>query len=189
MAVASVLNLTRGYGGLCLKWVRLVFGVPAKAATALGAWNAADLKVYDRTPPKGVPVFLTAGTNGAGHVCYSRGGGKVRSTDDRRSNRIFNTTIAWLEQAWHRKLLGYTLDLNGHLVSPKVTKTLRRGAEGDQVVFLQGRLKWAGFKPGRLDGSFGPSVDDAVRAFQKKHKLTVDGIVGPKTRAALNRVG
>lgn len=36
-----------------------------------------------------------------------------------------------------------------------------------------------------VDGSFGANTDYAVRAYQKKHKLTVDGIVGQKTWNAL----
>ncbi|MEP7218554.1 MAG: peptidoglycan-binding domain-containing protein [Bacteroidota bacterium] len=37
------------------------------------------------------------------------------------------------------------------------------------------------------DGAFGPKTEVAVRAFQRTHGSVPDGIVGPKTWAALDR--
>jgi len=65
--------------------------------------------------------------------------------------------------------------------------TLRQGSKGASVVTLQNKLKAAGFNPGASDGSFGPKTEVAVKAFQKSRGLTADGIVGPKTWAALNK--
>lgn len=36
-----------------------------------------------------------------------------------------------------------------------------------------------------IDGDFGPNTDAVVKSHQRKHKLIADGIVGPKTWAAL----
>lgn len=58
--------------------------------------------------------------------------------------------------------------------------TLRRGAKGDLVAQLQTFL----FKDGStlaIDGIFGAGTQSAVRAFQRKYNLDVDGIVGPQT--------
>jgi peptidoglycan hydrolase-like protein with peptidoglycan-binding domain len=39
-----------------------------------------------------------------------------------------------------------------------------------------------------VDGNFGPKTETAVRAFQRAHSLVPDGIVEPKTWAALDGV-
>lgn len=56
----------------------------------------------------------------------------------------------------------------------------------DEVRWYQEQLVALGAKI-KVDGIAGKQTDAAVRAFQKKHELEVDGIVGPATRAALIR--
>lgn len=66
--------------------------------------------------------------------------------------------------------------------------TLRRGASGPLVMALQQKLAQAlSTAPvGALaDGEFGPRTEAAVREFQRRNGLVPDGIVGPKTWAAL----
>ena len=63
--------------------------------------------------------------------------------------------------------------------------TVRSGSRGADVTYLQQCLAALGYKPGAADGIFGSRTLAAVRAFQKNRRLTVDGIVGPKTWAAL----
>jgi peptidoglycan hydrolase-like protein with peptidoglycan-binding domain len=62
---------------------------------------------------------------------------------------------------------------------------LRTGSRGDEVADLQKTLIARGFKPGPVDGVFGPKTEAAVKAFQEEAGLEVDGIVGPKTEGAL----
>ena len=61
---------------------------------------------------------------------------------------------------------------------------LCRGEQGSWVVELQQGLTRHGF-PVATDDKFGPLTEDAVRAFQNANGLTVDGVVGPVTWAAL----
>lgn len=63
-------------------------------------------------------------------------------------------------------------------------KTLKRGDKGQAVVQLQGKLIQYGARL-KLDGDFGESTENAVRQFQRRYNLGVDGVVGAKTRKAL----
>jgi lipoprotein-anchoring transpeptidase ErfK/SrfK len=63
--------------------------------------------------------------------------------------------------------------------------TLRYGARGTAVVYLQQRLTTLHYDVGGVDGSFGSNTLHAVYAFQKVQAITVDGIVGPATWSRL----
>ncbi|MGY6709688.1 MAG: peptidoglycan-binding protein [Rhizobiaceae bacterium] len=67
-----------------------------------------------------------------------------------------------------------------------MTTLLRRGSKGAAVRELQSLLNLAGAQPQLVaDGDFGPATDRAVRAFQDKFGLVVDGLAGPQTMVAL----
>lgn len=65
--------------------------------------------------------------------------------------------------------------------------TCRRGAKGGITRLLQEKLISLGYSCGGYgaDGTFGAGTDASVRAFQRDHGLTQDGIVGPATWAVL----
>lgn len=62
--------------------------------------------------------------------------------------------------------------------------TLRQGSKGSAVKALQAELNATGSRL-RVDGRFGPVTKRAVRSYQKKRRLAVDGIVGYRTWGAL----
>ena len=62
---------------------------------------------------------------------------------------------------------------------------LRLGSVGPQVEALQRRLEELFFRPGLIDGQFGPGTEAAVLAFQRSIGLLPDGVVGPRTAALL----
>lgn len=65
------------------------------------------------------------------------------------------------------------------------SRVLKRGTFGFDVSVLQFLLSRRGFPPQALNSKFGPVTEQQVRKFQKKAGLTVDGVVGRQTRAAL----
>jgi peptidoglycan hydrolase-like protein with peptidoglycan-binding domain len=65
------------------------------------------------------------------------------------------------------------------------TVTLKPGDSGAQVKLLQSALAQLGDSPGTIDGVYGTSTSTAVTEFQRAHKLTPDGILGPASLAAL----
>jgi hypothetical protein len=66
---------------------------------------------------------------------------------------------------------------------------LSRGqGQPEAVMALQTALNRAGFNSGEADGDFGPVTERAVMDFQRSKGLEEDGIVGPKTQAAIDKI-
>lgn len=77
------------------------------------------------------------------------------------------------------------------------TSNVKKGTKGEGARWVQTELVEAGFGEEfmykgivysgvKVDGEIGPISDTAIKAFQQSAKLTADGIVGAKTRAALH---
>lgn len=76
---------------------------------------------------------------------------------------------------------GMTLGMGPASAAP----TLRKGSKGAAVTTLQKDLAGLKYWLGAADGSFGHLTQQAVYALQKVAGLSVDGVVGPKTYAAI----
>lgn len=59
------------------------------------------------------------------------------------------------------------------------------GSRGEEVRKIQEKLKSWGYYTGSVDGIYGSQTFEAVKKFQRKNNLSVDGIAGPKTLQAL----
>ena len=104
----------------------------------------------------------------------------VRAFQQERGLRVDGVvgpdTYRRLEEArWHLgdRVLTFT---PGHLVT------------GDDVTQLQARLSQLGFNAGRIDGMFGPRTDAALREFQASVGVNADGVCGPDTYRAFDRL-
>lgn len=94
----------------------------------------------------------------------------------RRRRRGSTSTVAMLTAVL---ALGTPLALGQTTAQAPAPQTLQSGSSGGAVKALQSAL---GLK---ATGRFTPAVARAVKAFQRKNGLTVDGIVGPQTASAL----
>ncbi|WP_435199702.1 peptidoglycan-binding protein [Janibacter sp. GS2] len=101
----------------------------------------------------------------------------VRAFQKKKSLRVdgFVTSNVW------KALKGEKYVKNGTPPKPAVTipDSVRKGSRGAAVKELQGLLNM------RVSGVFGPGTDEAVRAFQKKKSLRVDGFVTSNVWKAL----
>ena len=68
---------------------------------------------------------------------------------------------------------------------PVYAAVYQQGSTGSTVKTIQRKLKNWGYYNGSVDGIFGSKTKQAVRYFQQKNGLKVDGIVGNNTLKAL----
>ncbi len=81
-------------------------------------------------------------------------------------------------------IFSFSYTSQAHAFSKQV---IQRGAVGDDVIELQARLQYLGFYRGKIDGVFGWRTYWALRKFQYKFKLPVDGLAGETTKQKLVR--
>ena len=82
-----------------------------------------------------------------------------------------------------------THDALGRLGRPLFgTRPIKRGMVGLDVSVLQFLLAHGGYYRGALDGYFGPRLLGALRAFQRRRSLSIDGIAGPNSPRAPARL-
>lgn len=197
-AQSAARSITRGYGGLCLKFVRTAFDVPAKYPTARAARQGSQHFHGQSNPnaiPANVPVYL-----GDNHVAFSVGNGRMITTNS-ATNRVSETSIqSWINAGF--RLHGWAEDLNGVRVysapaAPSAPPAgspygvLKIGSTGPAVSGLQEGLNrvFPSYSNLSRDGQYGPATAKVVTEFQRRVGLARDGVVGPNTRAALAKHG
>ena len=84
-------------------------------------------------------------------------------------------------------LLGLVVIFDVILMSwnSEVEALSKYGSRGTEVRTIQEKLKRWGYYSGSVDGIYGSQTVSAVKSFQKKNGLTVDGIAGTQTLKAM----
>lgn len=168
------------------KWTYASHGVLDKSADGMFDWCkslGAEHGTIDTIPDRpGVAVRMK------GHVGVYVGGGEVVEWRGFAYGCVVTQLAArpwtdWYALPWVKYSVAE--------ITP-IHRTLRNGSKGEDVKALQERLIELGYGMylGRwgADGDFGAGTENAVMAFQDANGLEVDGIVGPKTWAALDNI-
>ena len=186
-------------------------GLPDKGAN--GMWSAAKIKGTIANGMPEIPGLLVW-TSGKGHVGVYVGGGYVveargfsygvqrnamnkrafthwglcpyityTEDEEKQAREAMNGKAAENTAQEAQKPAQEAAKVQGGVNMP----TLRKGDKGLAVKVLQRFLKARGAKLEKhgADSDFGTETLEAVKAFQTTHSLTVDGICGPLTWAAL----
>lgn len=128
------------------------------------------------TPTPGFVINLPSGSPGMDTSPSPGGWGSIIS-----SNQPFLTPTPTV---WGGVI---TVTTTPGAVSPSPTvMVLKLGAKGPAVRALQQRLKDLKYNIGSVDGDFGKTTEAAVKAFQARNNLHVDGIAGTATLNKLN---
>jgi hypothetical protein len=87
----------------------------------------------------------------------------------------------WSDASWEWWHIKVRTDIGATRYGKPGFQTLRQGSHGARVRKLQRRLRHYGHKRVPVTGYFGWRTKRAVKRFQKKHHLHVDGVVGKRT--------
>lgn len=113
-AVANARQVDTYPAGMCLKYVREQWRIGSLYGSAIDAWyGAVDRHPGDRTPPLGAALFYEGGQHGHIVLGVKANADPMRGTDMPSSGRVGEDVIAWPENHWGQKYLGWTGDLNG----------------------------------------------------------------------------
>lgn len=189
--------------GQCLKTVRGYYGVAAKYGTAALSWQHAAHKrrvASGVDVPRGVPVYWTGGSEGAGHVAISLGGGLCLSTDWLEPGRIDVAEIDNITTKWGLNFQGYAWEVNDVEVwkpaPPKPAVSLNNlypKKNNPDVLDIKKALKAKGYggfvTSGKFANYFGPGLKKAYAKYQTRLGYSGKAANGIPGRISLQKLG
>lgn len=195
--------------GWCLRFVKEMFaaayGFTSTACCAYKYGNSYIDSTSRYNIPLGASVFFAGSKrtckdcgNKCGHIgIYVGDDYVVHGWNGRiekfKIDRIINAGYPYRGWGWHGnvELNSSTETIPGNSSNPNDYPYPARNLfftspvqTGDDVKWVQSVLSKLGYSVA-IDGSYGPSTRDAIKAFQRDHGLSVDGSCGPATRAKL----
>jgi murein L,D-transpeptidase YcbB/YkuD len=119
-------------------------------------------------------ALATAGTAGAATAAPARPAASAATL----KWPVVGSKTAAAVKAFQKKAKLPVDGIVGPMTWPKLVITVKSGSKGPAVSGVQHNLRFAyGFKTLAVDGIFGSATLAAVKAFQKRFKLTQTGIV------------
>lgn len=165
---------------------------PPNAENILARAEKDGLKISQK-PAVGALVVWQKGTlsgsDGAGHVAFVNkvdADGTIHTSESEWKGRV------WVNRTYNPpysygngyKFIGFVLQPGG----ASAARAIRKGDTGADVELMQARLHALGYlRKSEIDGDFGRITLGALLAFQFENGLTVDGVCGPMTQAALTK--
>ena len=182
----TLIDDCRGFTRLMLQWA----GLSLYGGTVTAQWETASNWVAKDTDMNAMPRGLVCCVFRPSHTGMYVGNDTVRHCGGKKG-QVVEEQLPGVPK-WERWAIPAGLYTTQELRKAGLTvdeskniPTLRRGSQGDEVAELQALLNAKQGYDLEIDGNFGKATEAAVRDFQAKHGLTADGIVGPKTWAAL----
>ncbi|WP_452219688.1 C40 family peptidase [Lacinutrix salivirga] len=168
-------------------WVALQANLPMSNKANARSW----LKVGHKTnwpQPGDIVVFWRSSINSwKGHVGffigYTKSGKSIYCIGGNQNDAVNIQTYPLTRILQFRSLTDKLEDL---LAIP--TGYLRQGDSSENVKLLQIILIELNHLTGNADAVFGPKTELALKAFQTKHNITVDGIYGSETRKTFQQL-
>lgn len=180
--------------GLCLRNIRLAFGIGPKYPNAkldmLAQKKAGTL--HSGVPPINVSVPVYCDTNSIYEHVLAWHKGKVYSDGVLQKNGLAGfKTFGWGELCDGTRVVEWTKDAGGtgFLPARGYWKPGDYDARIGQMATFMRKTFPSYTSKAALGNYFGPNLERAIREFQKRCQLEQDGNVGPKTYAKLKSFG
>ena len=132
-----------------------------------------DSKAYKKSQRKPGDYILFLNKTSGGHACIS--GGTEITYEAGYTSKRYGCTVNASTYDPNKKSI-----MKVYRATKPLRKYIQKGDRGEQTKCVQSFLNWAGFNCGTADGIAGEKTELAIKKFQEKYKLEVDGKFGEK---------